>query len=276
VSGLRGTLLFALSAFLLVFLLAATLVWLGQRRLIFPGSRAFGAVEPESLGGERLWLDVDGARVEAWLLPARGSGPLLVYAHGNGELIDHWVEAFEPARARGASVLLVEYPGYGRSGGSTSAGSILAAMTTAYDFAQRERGFAGRPVVGWGRSIGGGAICALAGERPLAALVLESTFTSIVQMVRLFGVPGWLAPVLVRDRFDNLRLVRRFEGPMLVLHGEHDEMIPTEHARTLGEASSRVELRWLPCGHNDCERPWPLVLPFLSSHGLLADDGARP
>jgi uncharacterized protein len=264
-SVLRGTLLFAVA-------LVGSVLYFGQRRLVFPGSRAFGTVQPESLGGERIWLDVDGGRSEAWLLPPRGGaggGPLLVYAHGNGELIDHWVEAFEPARALGAAALLVEYPGYGRSSGSPSAVTILDTMTAAYDFAANERGFAGRPVVGWGRSLGGGAICALARQRTLAALVLESTFTSVTQMARLFGVPGWLAPWLVRDRFDNLRVVRRFEGPVLVLHGERDEIIPPSQGQALGNGSSHTELHLLPCGHNDCERPWPLVLDFLHAHGLL-------
>jgi pimeloyl-ACP methyl ester carboxylesterase len=73
----------------------------------------------------------------------------------------------------------------------------------------------------------------------------------------------------VRDRFDNLRVVRRFEGPVLVLHGQRDEIVSPSHAQALHDVSSRSELHWLPCGHNDCERPWPLVLQFFRVHGLL-------
>jgi uncharacterized protein len=277
-SELRATLLFGATVVLIVLGLAFSLIFFGQRKLIFPGSRAQGSVAPETLGGERIWLEAGGARTEAWLLPPAGgaSGPLLLYAHGNGELIDHWVEAFEPARARGAGALLVEYPGYGRSGGAPSERSIRATMTAAFDFAVRERGFDASRVVGWGRSLGGGAVCALARERPLAALVLESTFTSTTQMARLLGLPSWLARFLVRDRFDNLGLVRGFAGPVLVLHGEHDEVIPVSHAQALYDRSPGAELHWLPCGHNDCARPWPPVLQFLAAHGLLADGGAKP
>jgi uncharacterized protein len=277
-SELRATLAALVAFALLLAGLAAAVIFFGQRSLVFPGSRATRDLEPEAFGGERVWLDADGARTEAWLLPARGGdggGPLLVYAHGNGELIDHWIEAFEPARERGAAALLVEYPGYGRSRGSPSERSIQAAMAAAYDFATQQRGFAGRPVVGWGRSVGGGAVCALARKRELAALVLESTFTSVTQMALVHGLPAAFAPVLVRDPFDNLGLVSRFAGPVLVLHGERDEMIPPEHARTLQAAARGAELYWLPCGHNDCERPWPAVFAFLERHGLLAG-GARP
>lgn len=278
-SELRATVAAALAFLLLLLALAVALIYFGQRSLIFPGSRALTDVGPEAFGGERIWLDANGARTEAWLLPARhagAGGPLLVYAHGNGELIDHWVEAFEPARERGAAALLVEYPGYGRSRGSPSERSIQAALVAAYDFATEQRGFAGRPVVGWGRSLGGGAVCALARARPLAALVLESTFSSVVQMAKLAGLPERFAPLLVRDPFDNLALLRRFGGPVLLLHGERDDIIPPAEAKTLQAGARAAELHWLPCGHNDCPRPWPSVLSFLASHGLLADASARP
>jgi len=276
---LRATLAALIGFLLLLLVLAVAVVYFGQRSLIFPGSRALGAVRPEDLGGERVWLAAGGERTEAWLLPPRTSdsaGPLLIYAHGNGELIDHWVEAFEPARERGAAVLLVEYPGYGRSRGSPSEGTIRATLVAAYDVATKERGFAGRPVVGWGRSLGGGAICALARERPLAALVLESTFTSMTRMMLRGGMPNWLAPLLVRDPFENLGLLRRFTGPVLLLHGEHDEVVPPAEAEALRAETPGAELHWLPCGHNDCARPWPTVLGFLAAHGLLAEAGDRP
>jgi pimeloyl-ACP methyl ester carboxylesterase len=277
-SELRATLAALIGFALLLLALAAFGIYFGQRSLVFPGSRAVRDVQPEAFGGERIWLGADGVRTEAWLLPARSGGsggPLLVYAHGNGELIDHWVEAFEPARERGAAALLVEYPGYGRSRGSPSERSIQATLAAAYDFATEQRGYAQERVVGWGRSIGGGAICALARERRLAALVLESTFTSITQMALLHGLPARLAPALLRDPFDNLSLVHHFRGPVLVLHGERDEMIPPAHARELRASAKDAELHWLPCGHNDCERPWAPVLAFLERHGLLAN-GARP
>src|SRR6185295_5826038 len=87
------------------------------------------AARPQALQearGEALWSEVDGQRVEAWLLPgdAAGAAPLMIYAHGNGELIDLWADEFAPLRAAGIHVLLVEYPGYGRSAGTPSESSV--------------------------------------------------------------------------------------------------------------------------------------------------------
>jgi fermentation-respiration switch protein FrsA (DUF1100 family) len=251
--------------------------WLrAERAIVFPGSAALappGTVE--RAGGRSVWLDHSAGRTEAWWLPARAAtaaGPALLYAHGNGELIDHWVGAFETLRNAGLPVLLVEYPGYGRSGGTPSQASVGAAMRAAYDWLAAQPGVDPGRVVGYGRSLGGGAVCQLARERGLAALVLESTFTSVRTLAQGFGLPAFL----VRDPFDNLAVVRAFAGPILLLHGERDEVIPVAEAEVLRGAAREGELHRFPCGHNDCPRPDALVQRFLAAHGLLGPGPGTP
>jgi len=268
-TALRGVLPATLALAALVVALWWALAWAGQRAVLFPrGAIPEAPADPARLGGETLWLEAGGRRTEAWWLPGHGRaerGPLLLHAHGNGELIDHWLDAFEPARARGISVLLVEYPGYGRSEGAPSEVSIRETLVAAFDRAAARRDVDPRRIVGWGRSLGGGGVCALARERPLAALVLESTFTSVRSMAARFGVPGFL----VRDPFDNLSIVRGFGRPLLLLHGERDGIVAVDHARSLHAAAPGSELHVLPCGHNDCAPPWSEVLAFLAAHGVL-------
>lgn len=242
-----------------------------QRAVLFPATGWRGP-EPDlgSHGAERVWLEHGTGRSEAWLLPAvpgrASTAPLLVFAHGNGERIDDWIDGFATPRAWGASVLLVEYPGYGRSTGTPSQASVAAAMLAAYDWAVTRPGVDPARVVGWGRSLGGGAVCDLARERALAALVLESTFTSVREIARKLGLPRFL----VRDPFDNLEAIAAFSGPVLIVHGERDEMIPLEHARVLRSAAKDARLHVEPgCGHNDCPRPWAEVRAFLLERGLL-------
>lgn len=241
-----------------------------QRKLLFPspsvtGGNAFDRIP----GAERVWLETDVARAEAWYLPPLvampGPAPLVVFTHGNGELIDDWAEAFEPPRRWGAAVLLVEYPGYGRSTGSPSQGSIAATLRSAFDRMTARAEIDPDRIIAYGRSLGGGAACALARERKVAALVLESTFTSVRRLARGFGLPGFL----VRDPFDNLDALRAYPGPVLIVHGERDEIIPAEHARALHAAAPRSRLALEPCGHNDCQRPWPLLREFLLENRLL-------
>jgi len=264
----RGFLI-AAAVLTLLAIVAIYLVTALQKFLTFPGAHPSVqrlAARDES-GGESMWLDVDGERVEAWFLPAAGSlpQPLLIHAHGNGELIDIQTKSVDPLRAAGIGVLLVEYPGYGRSGGSPSEKSVTTTFVAAYDRMKGDPRVDPTRIIGYGRSLGGGAVAQLAARRPVAALVLESTFTSIAQMVRDAGVPGWL---VVND-FDTREVLAKYPGPVLVLHGTRDQTFPVEHGHALQAASPRAELHIEVCGHNDCPSQWELVLSFLGRNGVL-------
>jgi pimeloyl-ACP methyl ester carboxylesterase len=114
--------------------------------------------------------------------------------------------------------------------------------------------------------MGGGAVGALAKHRLLAALILESTFTRVDDVAReLFGVPRFQ----VSNTFVHLGFVGAYESPVLLLHGEQDASIPVAHAQRLARALPAAQLELLPCGHNDCPRPWDRILAFLRRHDLL-------
>ena len=245
-----------------------------QPRITFPRPPVY-LQKPQALtaaGGESLWLDAAGDRVEAWLLPAtstQGPAPLLIHAHGNGELIDYWAEEFSTLRDAGIHVLLVEFPGYGRSAGDPSEASVTAAFVAAYDRAITDPRVDARRIVGHGRSLGGGAIGRLVARRPMAALVLESTFTSLRDIVRRYFIPDWL----VRNRFDTRGALAEFHGPILIIHGTRDGIIPVAHAHALKLAAPGATLHLLPCGHNDCPPQWELVLSFLTDNGVCRQPG---
>jgi hypothetical protein len=255
-------------------LAVAAVAWIGavfalQRHVLYPAPPAppRSPVEGrDDVGPVRLGPD----SVEAWFLPPRGAtgpAPALLFTHGNGELIDDWLDAFETPASWGVGVLLLEYPGYGRSGGRPSEPSITRAVTAAFDYlAARPEVDAGR-IVAYGRSLGGAAAAALTRSRRPAALVLESSFTSVRAMTRRYGLVG----PLVRDPFESLDAVAAYDGPVLVLHGVRDRVVPAGHGRQLAAVARDAELHLRPCGHNDCPEPWPLLRSFLAGRGLLDD-----
>jgi pimeloyl-ACP methyl ester carboxylesterase len=213
--------------------------------------------------------------VEAWLVRAtEPNAPSLIFAHGNGELIDDWGEAMRGVAAAGANVLLVEFPGYGHSAGRPSRASIRQTFVQAYDWLVAEGGASAGGVVAYGRSIGGGAATDLARDRPVSALVLQSSFSSTMRIARELFVPGFL----VRDRWDNARGVADYAGPVLVMHGITDEVIPYDHAERVARARTGLAVTRIPCGHNDCLSAWPAIVgeltAFLRSNGLLGARGA--
>lgn len=262
---------FAIAGIVLALFVAGPLIatWAIQRYVTFPRPPQ-SAWNPEARaanGGEQRWLDADGARVEAWYLPAlAGSAPtpIIIYAHGNAELIDMRAGDFATLRAAGIAVLQVEYPGYGRSGGSPSEESLTAALLAAYDWAAHDPRVDPKRIAGYGRSLGGGAIAQLAARRTLVALILESTFYNFEDVVMGYGVPRFL----LINHFDTGAVVRRFRGPVLVMHGTRDRVFPSESAEQLADAASNSLLRLDACGHNDCPRHWELVRRFLAQNGV--------
>jgi fermentation-respiration switch protein FrsA (DUF1100 family) len=237
-----------------------------QRSLLFP---APAGIAPVSESAQVIPLSTKAGSIPALYLaplrPASGPAPLLLFTHGNAELASDWITAFDEPRTWGWAVLLIEYPGYGGAPGEPSERSITDVALAAYDWATGDPRVDSTRVVAYGRSLGGGPAARLAAERPIAALILESSFTS----VRAFA-HGFFAPeFVVRDPFDSLAALRSYRAPLLVLHGSRDEIIPIAHGRALAAAVSGAEFHELPCGHNDCPRPWALIGAFLRDHGLM-------
>ena len=254
----------AFAAFVALYLAA---VFVGQRSLLFPRpSVARAPARPAD--ATSFWLVTGAGRVEAWYLPPKienGAAPLLIYFHGNGEIIDYLPAYFEEPRAWGMAVLLVEFPGYGRSEGAPSEASITAAALSAFDWAARQKHVDASRIVAHGRSLGGAAATFVAAKRPVAALVLESTFTSVRSFAHRFLVPEFF----VRDPFDSLALLRTYAGPALLFHGDRDDIIPFAHGEALARAARGGRFHRLSCGHNDCPAQWAAIRGFLIEHSIV-------
>lgn len=259
---------------LLVWLAWATLLFVGQRRMIFPGRRAGALAAGGFAGAEVHRIPAPGGEVEAWWLPpAAGTprpAPAVLFLHGNFELVDEWLGSFERLRRAGVGVLLLEYPGYGRSTGVPTQRAVTASAVAAWDLLAGRTGEVDPArIVALGRSVGGGPAAALSLERPLAALVFSSAFTDIRAYARRYLLPGFL----VRYPWDNVGAARVFRGPVLVQHGTRDRTVPFVHGERLAAAAADAELIRYDCGHNDC--PWDRMLDdliaFLERRGILGN-----
>jgi fermentation-respiration switch protein FrsA (DUF1100 family) len=244
------------------------LLFLMQRQLLYPAPR--GAVSTRLPSDVRRIELRDGDDSGYALYAAAGDSagsrhPAIIFTHGNAERVEDWAGEFGALQRRGVAVLMPEYPGYGTAGGYPTQESITNAAVAAYDWLHMQPDIDTARIVAYGRSLGGGAATRLATRRPVAGLVLESSFTTLRAFAGQFYAPGFL----VRDPFDSLDELKRYKGPLLVLHGRQDPIAPFAQGEALAAAVSGAEFLPMACGHNDCERPWPAVLGFLQRHQLL-------
>lgn len=247
-----------------------------QRSVLYP-RRMIGQTPdaaPVIPGLEVLWLDTPDGRVEGWFLEGKANGGdqptgVVMFAHGNGEAIDHWPQPLENYRRMGLHVLLLEYRGYGRSAGSPSQTAIMSDFERWYDRLVARPQINANQIVFHGRSLGGGVMGVLAETRRPAALILESAFTSVSAMAWRAGVP----PFLVLDKFDTQRAVAKLDAPLLILHGRDDQIVPVSHAHRLKQAAKRGRLALYDAGHNDglfqFDDYWDAIETFLREHEIV-------
>ncbi|MGD9503464.1 MAG: alpha/beta hydrolase [Syntrophobacteraceae bacterium] len=259
-----------------LYILYCGMLFFAQRGMLFAGVHAPAPPPPTvtPAGMERIWLETASGKVEAWFIPATRARqgehlPLIIFAHGNAELIDDWPGQFKDFADAGLGSLLVEYPGFGRSEGSPSQKTVTDVFITAYDYVVTRADVDSSRIVLLGRSLGGGAICTLAANRPSAALILQSTFTS----VRPFAAKHRAPAFLVRDPFDSLAVVGAYEQPVLIFHGSHDSVIPYEHGVALYKAAKHGKMITYDSDHNDCPPDWKGFVrdatSFLKECGIL-------
>jgi hypothetical protein len=223
--------------------------------MIFPGSPTpLPAAGSEPFPGGRVvaWTSEDGVALRGVLARAPGAQPrpALVYFHGNAESAGDNLDLARLLAAAGLDVLIAEYRGYGGCPGSPSEEGLVRDGRAALQAAARELGRPEGELVLVGRSLGTGVAARLAGEGRGAALALISPYTSIYEMAcRVAPRPlAWLA---VQDRFESLAHLDAWRGPLLVLHGTADEVIPFAMGEELARARGARLVALRGVGHND-------------------------
>jgi fermentation-respiration switch protein FrsA (DUF1100 family) len=187
----------------------------------------------------------DGVHLHGWHVRAPAGRALVVVCHGNAGNVADRVPMAELFARAGLDTLLFDYRGFGRSGGRPSEQGLYRDGEAARRWAEQQ----GLPVVLYGESLGGAVAVELAVRRPPALLVLQSTFTSLPEMAARL-VP--LGHLLARQRFASLEKIARLRAPLLVIHGDRDELVPYRMGqRLLAAAPGPKELLTVAGGHHN-------------------------
>jgi uncharacterized protein len=254
-----------------------------QNEFVFPNSAEGPMDRPPPPGAIQHWVKAaDGSKVEGWLfLPKSASAgkkvPAVIFFHGNSDYIETKLEYPDFYTAHGMACLMVEYRGYRRSTGTPGEAAFAADADAFYDWLAARPDIDAARIGVHGHSMGAAIAAGLANRRPVHSLVMVSPFVSIPSMLSRYFVPGFLA----REKFDNEAAVRAYKGPILMVHGANDEIVPHSQAVRLAKSGGE-NLRFVTVTPDDHDVPWDwktfgkTLLDFYSQHDMSPDEGVEP
>ncbi|MDP3182573.1 MAG: alpha/beta hydrolase [Desulfobaccales bacterium] len=220
--------------------------------VFFPDPVLIGTPADYSLEYEEVFFTAaDGVRLHGWWMPRPGA-PVFLWFHGNAGNISHRLDNIRLLWDKvGVQVFIFDYREYGRSEGRINREGTYKDAAAAYRYVSETRGIPGEDIVLFGRSLGTALATDLAVKMPCRGLILESAFTNSSDMARLY------APFMFDWRpkvpYDNLGKIDRIKVPVLIIHGEHDEIIPVDMSRRLYAAALQPKGLYIIPGahHND-------------------------
>ncbi len=243
------------------YLLLMALLYFYQGRLVYladlPGRQLTSTPLDIGLSFQDEWLIAeDGTKLHSWFIPSEKNTAVVLVFHGNAGNISHRLDTIKIFNEIGLSVLILDYRGYGQSEGQPDELGTYQDGRAAWHYLLQK--YSANQIVIFGRSMGGAVASELARElseeqdeqvKP-AALILESTFTSVPNLGREL-YPLFPIDLLARIRYDSLARMNDISIPTLFIHSADDEIIPYAHGRALFNAAREPKQFYpLQGGHN--------------------------
>lgn len=261
------------------YLFLLIVMYLFQSHFVFYPSKEM-RYDPQDIGltFEDLFLETeDGLNLHGWYVPAEDSRATILFFHGNAGNISHRLESIRIFHKLGLNVLIFDYRGYGKSEGKPSeAGTYIDALTF-WKYVTEIKNQPPEKIILFGRSLGGAVAAWLGARVDAGGVVLESTFTSAVDLAREI-YPFLPVNALMHIQYPVSDYLVKIQAPLLILHSIEDEIIPWHHGKKLYEAAGHpkmmVEMRG---GHNDgflvtgaeYYHAWDA---YLKKHGFVTDE----
>lgn len=236
-----------------IYLSIGLVMFLAQRSLMYVPEAVRTDPKTEGLRDveERRLNTGDGHEVIVWYGEAKPGQPTLLYFHGNAGALVTRSERMAKYMQRGRGFYIMSYRGYSGSTGKPSEAANVSDAKRAYDDLV-SLGVSPHDIIIYGESLGSGVAVQVAAEKPCGGLVLDAPYTSIVDVAA--AQYPWLPvrPMLL-DRYESMHYIGRVRCPVLVIHGEKDEIIPVAMGRALfAKANEPKQIVTFPnAGHAD-------------------------
>jgi uncharacterized protein len=208
-----------------------------ENAFVYPATAAHEPYQAPEPPAEDVWLTGgDGTRLHARWLPHPGATDAVLFCHGNGGNVETWnVVAKQIGAELGMSVLIFDYPGYGRSGSAPSEPGCYAAAEAAYRWLTETTKTSPERIILWGESLGGAVAVELASRQPHRALILVRTFTSLPEAAD-DQLPILVSSTFLTNRYESVGRIGKCRSPVFIAAAEKDRMIPLRHGQHLQAA----------------------------------------
>lgn len=192
----------------------------------------------------------DHVKLNGWLVKAPPATATILFLHGNAGNMSDRLDKILLFYKMGLNVFIVDYRGYGNSDGHPTEKGMYRDAQAAWDYLKTRQDIDTGKIIGYGESLGGSGVVDLAVHRPLAALILDSSFSSAADMAQkiLPVVPSFILSV----KLDSVGKIKNISAPKLIIHSPDDEMIPYAQSQKLLEAAPEPkEFLKITGTHND-------------------------
>ena len=231
---------------------------LQRARVFLPDRYPDGVWEPRTFGleAEDVWFEAtDGVRLHGWWIPHTSARGTLLYCHGNTGSIAHRIGVFRHLQRLKVHLLAFDYRGYGRSHGAPSEAGLFRDVRADYDHLVGPLGQPAAQFILFGHSLGGAVAVVCAVDRPVAGLVVQSSFTHIRDAAKAM-FPTLPLHLAATREFRSIEKVGRIDAPKLFIHGDCDETVPMKLGKRLFEAAKEPKDLFIVrrAGHNEVHR----------------------
>jgi fermentation-respiration switch protein FrsA (DUF1100 family) len=209
---------------------------------------------PEELGldfEKVIFKSYDGLMLSGWYIPAKNSELTVLFCHGNGGNMMHCLDTINILYSLGLDCFIFDYRGYGNSEGKPSEEGTYLDARAAYKWLTKEKEISPDDIIVFGRSLGGSIAAQLASKVRVGALLIESAFTSYVDIGRGF-YPYMPVRWFARFSYRTIDYIKKVHCPVMIIHSRDDETIPFEFGLELYEAANEPkEFVEIFGSHND-------------------------
>ncbi|MBN2169292.1 MAG: alpha/beta hydrolase [Actinobacteria bacterium] len=207
---------------------------------------------PWADGSDEIWIETsDNTRIHGLWWPEPSNRPALLFLHGNAQEVYSWSLIREELMSLDLRMLLVDYRGYGKSEGEPDEEGLYMDAFGAVEWLN-DKGVEDKDIVVFGKSLGGAVACEIAADKNFKGVILESTFTSLKSVAEsLF--PPIIAFSHEIDLYDSIRKIKSIDCPVLIIHGDKDDLIPASEGKALFEGADEPKDIFIVegAGHND-------------------------